>query len=175
MKNLTLKLGILILFLLLSHLFAEEILATECKSGWVPVNPVYCGSTPSNQCCGCPSSCAGKPCWTYRYDPICCAYKEYGADYWEYQWYWSYTECAAVDRCCDGNGVNQRVCAGICDTNGCTTGGWYKSCCNGESPGVCDVICIELNSNNTRYPIIWNAPADQGCGDFTPARGVARR
>lgn len=126
MKKSIVKLISFVFLVMFFLLFSKNVLATTCPSGWTLVNTTYCGTTkPPNVCCG-SLGCDDCEPWCYKYDPICCAIKYPGATYWDYRWQWSYDHCSAADRCCS---PSQAIRAGICDPNGCATGGWYKTCC----------------------------------------------
>jgi len=116
-------------FLLLAiffALFAGDALAATCPAGYQQYQwgTYPCGEKPANICCGA-SGCSDCEAWCYKYDPICCVIKERGQAYASIAW--EYNHCSAADRCCSS--PSQAICAGICDSGGCTTGGWYKTCC----------------------------------------------
>jgi len=113
---------------------------TDCQAS-DPCLISNCSSPqPSNVCCRPGVTCpGGYPTWNYAHDATC---KVDQSDQFNTQcsWYWQYDNCRAADRCApcsDGSG-NYKVCAGECNDSGCTTGGWYKSCCNSDgSWGSC--------------------------------------
>ncbi len=73
--------------------------------------------------------------WDYAYNAQCALRSiNYVDQKIDCSWAWQYQNCSAADRCI-GTG-SEKVYAGICDTGGCTTGGWCKTCCEIVSDNV---------------------------------------
>ncbi|MBU2577735.1 hypothetical protein KKA69_02775, partial [Patescibacteria group bacterium] len=98
-----------------------------------------CGR-PANICCT-PDKFERGECpvtWGYEHSPYCvgASISCYGTGSGRYcitnnTCSWLFTNCSAGDRCspCNNASGPEKVCAGICSDSGCTTGGWYKTCC----------------------------------------------
>ncbi len=109
--------------------------------------PNRCSGSSENVCCRTSGGCDlnGEPAhidiWTYAYNATCRVHEATDINY-QCKYYWQREICGVQDRCgpCAGESsyVASHVCAGRCNDYGCSTGGWYKTCCvDGQPIGQC--------------------------------------